>query len=262
MGQQLNGVEGNTINIDSTGKITITDQAIATNSGAYTVTATADSNSPVYTGTTTTTITVTVNKVALLPLTYDSATITTDDGTANDTGISPSWDLIDMTGITYSIVVATRDGVPVPYTDGAGTTINIAPNTGKITITAGASGDHNGAYVVTAEASNDSPAYIGGSTATTTIMVDVTYKVGDDGPAGGKVFYVNKENYETDGWRYLEAALNDHENLVEWGSEGKVETSTDIGTGSTNTANIVEVLGVGDNPYAAKICSDLDLGGP
>ena len=85
-----NGVEGNTINIaPDTGTITITDRAIATNSGAYTVTATADSNSPVYTGTTTTTITVTVNKVALLPLTYDSATITTDVGTAS--AISPSW---------------------------------------------------------------------------------------------------------------------------------------------------------------------------
>ena len=272
-GPATDGVAANTINIaPATGQITITAQAIVANSGAYVVTATADNDSPAYIAgsTATTTITVTVNdgKVDLSGVTLDytsEGAITTDVGTADDTGISPIWSLASMTGITYSIVVATGDGVPVPYTDGAGTTINIAPNTGKITITAGASGDHNGAYVVTAEASNDSPAYIGGSTATTTIMVDVTYKVGDTGPAGGKVFYVNVESYETNGWRYLEAAPSD-EGRYGWAAVDRIViigTSTAIGTGSSNTAKIVEALGDNDNTdHAAKICFERGLDVP
>ncbi len=256
---------GTTINIDSTGKITITAEAIVDNSGAYTVTATAGSTSPVYTegSTASTTITVRVNvgKVDLSTVAlayYNEGAITTANGTANDEGVLPSWSLASPTGIVYSIAAAGTDG---PVTDGAGTTVNIASATGKITITDQAIVANSGAYVVTATAGSTSPAYTEDSTASTTITVDVTYKVGDVGPAGGKIFYVN-ENYETDRWRYLEAAPSS-QGVYQWGSDGEVETSTDIGTGSTNTANIVAALAALEDSadYAAKICSELVEGG-
>ncbi len=266
---------GTTINIaPATGKITITDQAIVANSGAYMVTAMAGSTSPAYTegSTALTTITVRVNvgKVDLstVALAYDNeSTITATLGNANITGISPSWSLASPAGIAYSIAAAGIDG---PGTDGAGTTINIDPDIGKITITDQVIVANSGAYTVTATAGDTSPAYTEGTMASTTITVDVTYKVGDVGPAGGKIFYVN-ENYETDRWRYLEVAPDD-QGAYQWGGDGReVETSTGIGTGSTNTANIVEEFGdnkvltwsgvIEATPYAAKICSDLVEGG-
>ena len=264
-GPTTDGVGSNTINFNqATGQITITDRAIATNSGAYTVTATADSTSPVYTegSTTTTTITVTVNRVNLntKSLTYNANTITTH-GTANEEGISPSWSLADTAGITYSIAAAETDG---PIADGAGTKINIDLGSGKITSTADVSVDNNGAYVVTATADSTSPAYIADTMTTTTIMVVDTYKIGDTGPAGGKIFYVN-ENYETDDWRYLEAAPTEHEQDARWGANLKMATSTDIGTGRANTELIVAETEGYDRDigteYAAKICSEFVLNG-
>jgi hypothetical protein len=86
-----------------------------------------------------------------------------------------------------------------------------------------------------------------------------TYAVGDTGPAGGIVFY-DKGSY-SDGWRYLESAASDQSAGIGWGSESTATgaTSTEIGAGKTNTETIVSVLGSGD--YAAKLCSDLSLGG-
>jgi uncharacterized repeat protein (TIGR02543 family) len=77
------------------------------------------------------------------------------------------------------------------------------------------------------------------------------------GPAGGLVFYENP-NWETDGWRYLEAApygwydgaqdsigaySGDDDPFFQWGAYGYAvdppATATAIGTGESNTANIV-----------------------
>jgi uncharacterized repeat protein (TIGR02543 family) len=77
------------------------------------------------------------------------------------------------------------------------------------------------------------------------------------GPAGGLVFYENP-NYETDGWRYLEAApygwydgtqdshgayIGDDDPYFQWGVFGytvePTATATSVGTGTTNTTNIV-----------------------
>lgn len=85
------------------------------------------------------------------------------------------------------------------------------------------------------------------------------------GPAGGLVFYENP-NWETDDWRYLEAApygwyqgaqdsngdyTGDDDPKFEWGAYGYTvdpsATATAIGTGYNNTANIVDfhdILGV------------------
>jgi uncharacterized repeat protein (TIGR02543 family) len=82
------------------------------------------------------------------------------------------------------------------------------------------------------------------------------YAVGNTGPAGGKIFYVNA-NYETAGWRYLEVALTDVSSAAPWGGRGTdVTTGTAIGTGKQNTLNIIEVVaGLGETGTAAQLCA-------
>ena len=65
-----------------------------------------------------------------------------------------------------------------------------------------------------------------------------TYKVGETGPAGGIVFYVNP-NAEKDGWTYLEAAPSDLEEKYKWGSDGDYGTSKEVGTGKSNTEKLL-----------------------
>ena len=123
------------------------------------------------------------------------------------------------------------------------------------------------------------------------------------GPGGGLVFYENP-NWETDGWRYLEAApfgwydgetdsdgirtwRKDDDPRFQWGAEGYdyiifPSTETGIGTGASNTANIVnyhdtlwtwnpdkgdfyanprEYHSDNDGTVAAKVCADYRGGG-
>ena len=74
-----------------------------------------------------------------------------------------------------------------------------------------------------------------------------TYKVGDTGPAGGIIFYVNP-NAAEDGWTYLEAAPtnagSDANAVFEWGPTGSTgATGTAIGTGKSNTRALVALSG-------------------
>ena len=100
------------------------------------------------------------------------------------------------------------------------------------------------------------------------IEIIVPYSIGDIGPAGGLVFYENS-NWEVDGWRYLEAASVSYEYSGKvWGGYGTVVggTGTAIGTGKSNTENIVDKFGNAEpytnkTDYAAKLCSDLVYGG-
>ena len=109
-------------------------------------------------------------------------------------------------------------------------------------------------YTVTAE-DNSTKAY------TVTVAVaekTQTYILREVGPAGGWIFY-DKGSY-SDGWRYLEAAPNDQSTGVRWSNGSKITTGADetaIGTGKTNTTNIVEVQGAGT--YAAILCKDLKI---
>ncbi len=87
------------------------------------------------------------------------------------------------------------------------------------------------------------------------------YQVGDVGPAGGLIFYVNK-NYASDGWHYLEAAPFDQSNGAKWGSF-RVPLSgargTVIGTGKQNTLEIK--AGCNTPGIAADLCSTFTFNG-
>ncbi len=77
-----------------------------------------------------------------------------------------------------------------------------------------------------------------------------TYKVGDTGPAGGTIFYVNPKA-EEDGWTYLEAGTKDlvdngHSSMIgpwvfKWGlTDVSCGTGANIGDGLENTKKLAE----------------------
>ena len=85
------------------------------------------------------------------------------------------------------------------------------------------------------------------------------YVVGDTGPAGGLVFFVNP-NYSDDGWHYLEAAPVATEWATKsWGSSGVLVGGTSLSTGSgyENTTLIVSALGTTTTGKAAQLCDTL-----
>jgi hypothetical protein len=91
------------------------------------------------------------------------------------------------------------------------------------------------------------------------------YELGDEGPAGGLVFY-DKGSY-SDAWRYLEAAPAETEWSDiewEWKSHGQSigRTSTDVGSGKSNTKHIAAFLKrTRENGRAAQECESLEYGG-
>jgi hypothetical protein len=86
--------------------------------------------------------------------------------------------------------------------------------------------------------------------------------VGDTGPAGGKIFYVDSvDTYP--GWKYLEAAPADFVGTYEWASTAFLlteisGTATTIGTGKANTTTI---LATDEDAPAAKACDEYSYGG-
>ena len=89
------------------------------------------------------------------------------------------------------------------------------------------------------------------------IEVEFEYNIGDTGPAGGNIFYINP-NYEDDGWRYLEAAPASQITSEKWcdmNTDITGATATAIGTGKANTQTILKILGEGH--YAARLCRTL-----
>ena len=96
-----------------------------------------------------------------------------------------------------------------------------------------------------------------------------TYEVGDKGPAGGTIFYVNP-NAKEDGWRYLEAAptaLKEQEGETQeykkytWGSNGNYNTEEGVGKGKTNTEALLNAKesGSGLSFPAAEACADYSV---
>ena len=88
-----------------------------------------------------------------------------------------------------------------------------------------------------------------------------TYKVGDTGPAGGIIFYVNP-NAEEDGWTYLEAAPTCLEQYT-WGANGDVyNTEEGVGKGKSNTDTLMKKATESITFPAAQACYDYEYTNP
>ena len=83
--------------------------------------------------------------------------------------------------------------------------------------------------------------------------------IGSTGPGGGKVFY-DKGN-DSGGWRYLEAVIIEDQFKWKEGDfpENLPNTGKAIGTGSYNTALLIDELG--EDEYAAYACASYPGGG-
>ena len=86
----------------------------------------------------------------------------------------------------------------------------------------------------------------------------LTYSVGDTGPAGGKIFYVNSDSSAN--WKYLEAALSDFDEtysiLGDSSSLDSYSNDYDFGTGTSNTLYLK-----GNTNSAAAVCASYTYGG-
>jgi len=87
------------------------------------------------------------------------------------------------------------------------------------------------------------------------------YNVGDVGPAGGIVFYVNGQN--TDDWTYLEVCPEEYEFSAPWGfyEVAITQTSTDVGSGKKNTDYLVSMTRSEGRDNAAYKCRQLVING-
>lgn len=83
------------------------------------------------------------------------------------------------------------------------------------------------------------------------------YEIGEQGPAGGLVFYSKMDTIE--GWHFLELAAT--ESTLIWGNSSGVtnQTAVEIGAGLENTAAIVSTEGAGI--YAASSAFNYSSGG-
>jgi DUF1680 family protein len=87
------------------------------------------------------------------------------------------------------------------------------------------------------------------------------YAIGDVGPAGGYIFFVNP-NYRSDGWRYLEAAPFDQSAGAPWGCFRRLVAgarATAVGAGRQNTTDILRECS--DGGVAAALCASLSVNG-
>ena len=99
------------------------------------------------------------------------------------------------------------------------------------------------------------------TTAIETTVIKSDLNIGDIGPAGGYIFYINTD-YKNAGWHYLEAAAFDQIVGINWFNGNYIETgaiSTVIGLGKENTRKIVDIQGIGN--YAAWICINQNING-
>ena len=153
----------------------------------------------------------------------------------------------------------TSGNIPVDdhnYSDGQTVTVlgnigNIA-KTYRIFVSWNTEADGNGTTYLTGETFT-----IGTSDVTLYAVWNV---IGATGQGGGLIFY-DKGSY-SDGWRYLEAAASDQGSAAGWGCDGTPITgadSTEIGTGSQNTIDII--TGCAETNKAAYICANLNLNG-
>lgn len=92
----------------------------------------------------------------------------------------------------------------------------------------------------------------------------LAYAVGDLGPTGGRIFYVDDPEYKRlpEGVSYLEAAPDDLAVPSGWSNviDKKVgSTSTELGSGPSNTKAIISQIS--HTSSAAKLCDDYEYNG-
>ncbi|PKL35076.1 MAG: hypothetical protein CVV44_23405 [Spirochaetae bacterium HGW-Spirochaetae-1] len=88
---------------------------------------------------------------------------------------------------------------------------------------------------------------------------DDGYSIGDTGPAGGLIFYVNPDS-GADGWTYLEAAPSSTEwTTKQWGAnETWITTDITTGSGQDNTDNIVAWLDSNTDDTSGDVTNKTD----
>lgn len=90
-------------------------------------------------------------------------------------------------------------------------------------------------------------------------LYSIYYAVGDIGPTGGYIFYVDSSD-SYDGWRFLEAAPEDISGTKVWGTYGTAvlgAEGTAVGTGAQNTLDIIASDVSTSN--AAHVCADYSV---
>ncbi|WP_320129879.1 chitobiase/beta-hexosaminidase C-terminal domain-containing protein [uncultured Sphaerochaeta sp.] len=148
---------------------------------------------------------------------------------------------------TQTVTMTSTAGSTIYYTTD-GTTI---PTTGSSAITSG--GSITVSATTTIKAMTVKSGMVNSAIGVGVYTKKKIYAIGDTGPAGGFIFYINP-NAATQDWTYLEAAPTDNGPWL-WGSAIKTDvTATAIGTGKVNTAIIVAKMGI--ESIAAKECAD------
>ena len=193
---------------------------------------------------TTTTTTTSVVGAALTP-TFGSTTATTDGFTVVITNYDSSYTWAGTATASGSVAISSTRLVTVAIS-----------GTGLITVTGVAPGTSSTATITTTRTG-----YTGG----TATVEGALYNVGQAGPGGGIIFYVDMTRAV--GSRYFEAApvvaqvqrtwaTGANQTALVTGADGKT-----IGTGEKNTEDIVNQLGNVAATSAAVYCSDLVFGG-
>lgn len=90
-------------------------------------------------------------------------------------------------------------------------------------------------------------------------VYDKEYKIGDVGPAGGIIFYINADDSMP--WKYLEAATKDLNGKFFFGKNAKLSTSTSIGSGEANSETINSKNNSSNGKTAATACLEYEEGG-
>ena len=229
---------------DANGVVTVGTAADVRTNAPITVKATVDGRKEFSASLT---VTVTAIDIALV----GGFSITVDNQTVPSLTASE----FPVTIVTAGLIAGTDYDLSIEKDGAAVNGVTIDNNSGLVSIANTIDADDAGFYSVKATGKNN---YFGVQTAYFELTVGSFFNIGDTGPAGGTIFYVNP-NAASDRWTYLEAALQDL-TAVQWGGFGTQlhTTGTGIGSGKTNTAAIVTKLG-NSVDYAAKICSDYSV---
>ncbi len=171
-------------------------------------------------------------------------------------GATPVTSIAETTQYTG---VVTWDGNWIGHRTFAGNKVYTA----TITLTAKSgytlTGVAEGLFTVAGTTSDTNPANSGVVTAEFPATADwVTYTLGQTGPAGGLIFYINPYA-ATDDWKYLETWTADEAGTSQWktSNTSTAGTSTDIGTGYANTYTYM----TGTEHPAAEVVRNATHGG-